>query len=197
MDINKIKEKLATPKETVVVEEVSYKQNYENPLYAPIKKPARNVMAAYQNANRYLDAIKEQLLINLHVPFFSNIIHELAHTMPQRFDKFGDILHEHHLIIPYPATFEYLIAEDFTVEDCFGSIYDSLQEIEDNLLAFIKVTEGTRLHSMACAAETLLQDITKEYTWLRIIEAQFKSSNSLTSWDKWVHVYWENKEHLI
>lgn len=68
---------------------------------------ARVVVSAYQNANRWLDSIKESILIDYNCPYFSKIVHNLAHTMPARFDKFGDILHTVNMKVPYPATSEY------------------------------------------------------------------------------------------
>jgi len=61
-------------------------------------------MEAYQNANKWLDTIKEYVYTDLSCVFFSSFIHELAHTMPERFDKFGDILHTLNIKVPYPAT---------------------------------------------------------------------------------------------
>jgi len=51
-----------------------------------------------------MDIIKEFLFTDMGCPFFSSYIHNLAHTMPVRFDKFGDILHTIDMKIPYPAT---------------------------------------------------------------------------------------------
>ena len=74
------------------------------PTANPVLSAAEQVMASYQNANKWLDSIKEFVLMDLGCVFFSNYIHNLAHTMPARFDKFGDILHTADIKVPYPAT---------------------------------------------------------------------------------------------
>ena len=51
--------------------------------------PIVSVMTAYQNANRWLDIVKEDLLINKGMVFFSNYIHDLAHTMPSAAEESG------------------------------------------------------------------------------------------------------------
>ena len=72
---------------------------YKNTEYEAIRDPARGVVAAYQDAARFLDTIKEWVYIETGMIHTSEFIHRMAHEMPKRFDRFGDILHERHLSI--------------------------------------------------------------------------------------------------
>ena len=154
------------------------------------------VMSAYQNANKWLDSVKEFIYTDLSCPFFSSFVHELAHTMPGRFDKFGDILHTMDIEIPYPTTLE-LDNELVTIDDAFAVIFGCLDSIKDNLNDFIKLTDE-EFHGMACSAEELLNDIEQEYPMLFRLRDKWNQCNGdLVDFDKFVAQYVEHKEDLL
>lgn len=154
------------------------------------------VMASYQNANKWLDSVKEFIYSDLSCPFFSSFVHELAHTMPGRFDKFGDILHTMNIEIPYPTTLE-LDNELTSVDDAFAIIFGCLDDIKNNLNNFIELTDKD-YHGMACSAEELLNDIESEYSMLFRLRDKWNQCNGdLVDFDKFVAQYVEHKEDLL
>lgn len=146
---------------------------------------ARIVMTAYQNANRWLDSIKESILIDYNCPYFSKIVHDLAHTMPVRFDSFGDILHTINLKVPYPSTEEYP-SEVKSIKGYINDIYSILDSIKESLLAFKKVVEGNPSTApMSIICDPLLSDIQEEYEYYIRVESQLPYYGSnLAHWDK-------------
>ena len=162
-----------------------------------VESSATGVMASYQNANKWLDIIKEELLMTHGCVFFSNHIHELAHTMPERFDKFGDILHTANMKVPYPAT-GYI---PFNLEDMnsiFNAIFEILDSINESLRDFIKINQDSKYHSMASVTEELLIDIDSEYTNLYRFQKAYHMSNSdIIKFDKWVSRYMREIDNLI
>lgn len=158
---------------------------------------ANNVMISYQNANKWLDIIKEYLLMDCGCVFFSNYVHNLAHSMPVRFDKFGDILHTIDMKVPYPATC-YIDAEPSSVDESFDKICAILDSISSSLYEFIVVAESSSYKAMAISAETLLEDIANEYTNLKRMRRAYIQSNADTiKFDKWVAQYVNNLGTLI
>ena len=81
--------------------------HYENPRFSPLRDAARRATAAYQNAARGLDTLKEWVLVEFGLVHTADAIHRLAHEQPKRFDVIGDILHQRHLMQEYPETPEY------------------------------------------------------------------------------------------
>lgn len=161
-----------------------------------LEKTANEVMCAYQDANKWLDSVKEAIYIKMNCPFFSSFVHNLAHTMPARFDKFGDILHTINMEIPYPATAE-IAEKPVTLDEAFDVIFDTLDEIKVALNAFIKCTDEEN-HGMACAAEACLNDIEGEYPMLYRLQAKAKECGEDTiSFDKFVGQYIEHKSDLL
>lgn len=154
--------------------------------------PIVSVMTAYQNANRWLDIVKEDLLINKGMVFFSNYIHDLAHTMPVRFDKFGDILHTRNILVPYPPTEDIPYSLN-SVSDIFDAIFKTVEAISDSLRRFIESTAGTPEHSMSCKAEDLLIDIDSEFENLYIMKKVFDTCQDPIEFDKWMYKYLENR----
>lgn len=146
------------------------------------------VMKSYQDANRWLDIIKEDLLINKGTFFFSEYIHNLAHTMPVRFDAFGDILHTANILVPYPPT------EDipYSLEDIptiFKAIFDILSRISKSLREFIEITGGTKYHSISCKSEELLIDIDTEFENLHRMRKAYDICQDPMKFDKYLHIY--------
>lgn len=158
---------------------------------------ATNVMASYQNANKWLDIIKEYLLMNCGCVFFSNYIHNLAHSMPVRFDKFGDILHTIDMKVPYPAT-AYIDSEPSSVEESFDKVCTILDNISSALVEFIGVSESNNYKAMSVSAEALLEDISNEYTNLkRMRRVLNQCEGDIVKFDKWVAQYLNNLGTLI
>lgn len=157
---------------------------------------ARDVMAAYQNANKWLDSVKEAIYTKMNCPFFSSFVHKLAHTMPERFDKFGDILHTVNIEIPYPATAE-IVKKPATIQESFTIIFEILDAIKNALNTFIKCTDE-QYHGMACAAEVCLNDIESEYPMLYRLQAKANECGDDTiTFDKFVGQYTEHKDELL
>lgn len=156
---------------------------------------ACSVIAAYQNATKWLDTIKEMIYHDYSCVFFSDYIHKLAHSMPEKFDKFGDILHTANIKIKYPDTRE-LDEVPNSPEEAFDVILDIFNAIKGSLNNFIKYVDDNN-HGMACATEELLMDIDKEYTPLfRMKKALENCNGDYASFDKWIHQYLENKDQL-
>lgn len=186
-----IKERLTESDIEVVVGETPSNE------HQALNTASRGVMSAYQNANRWLDTIKEDILINKGCPYFSNIVHQLAHTMPGRFDRFGDILHTKNLLIPYPATEEWRNALP-DMPSVFKAIYEILDQIQIELIAFKKCAEECSLLSMSIECDQLITDIASEYEFYYRIEKMLEyCGGNLTQWDKRVYEYWNNKSKLI
>lgn len=167
------------------------------PSVNPIISSAEKVMESYQNANKWLDSIKEYVLMELGCLFFSDYIHKLAHTMPVRFDKFGDILHTADIVVPYPAT-SAIANMPTDIPSTIDQIYSIVSAIRNSLLEFIKATQDTEGHALACSAEELLIDISKEYTNLyRMNRAYNNCNSSIIDFDKWVLEYLKYLDTLI
>lgn len=161
-----------------------------------LQTTSEQVMAAYQNANKWLDSTKEMVYTDLSCPFFSSWIHALAHTMPGRFDKFGDILHTVNMKIPYPATAG-IPKEPQNIDEVFDMIFLVLDNIKASLNAFIKCT-AEEYHGMSCAAETCLNDIESEYPMLYRLQKKWEQcNNNIVEFDKYVMQYVEHKDDLL
>lgn len=162
----------------------------------PIAVSTVKVMEAYQNANKWLDSIKEVLLMDLGCVFFSNYVHELAHTMPARFDKFGDILHMADMKVPYPATGA-IPNSPTNISESFRMIYEILNIISTSLRGCIKAAQDSDHHAIACAVEELLLDIEKENTHIHRMRRVFDSCGDALKFDTWVAQYISNLDKLI
>lgn len=162
---------------------------------SPIELSAEAVMTAYQNANKWLDSIKESIYTDMNSPFFSSFVHKLAHTMPERFDKFGDILHTCNIKVPYPATVA-IEREPADVGESIDMIFVILEEIKKSLNNFIQVTDVSN-HGMACAAETLLNDIESEYPMLYRLQGKWNQCHDTVEFDKYVMQYVDHKDDLV
>lgn len=161
-----------------------------------VTESAKAVMTAYQNANKWLDSVKEVIYTQDNCPFFASFVHELAHTMPERFDKFGDILHTVDMEIPYPETAE-IPQKPTSIINAFDTIFMVLDNIKSALNAFIKCTDE-EYHGMSCAAEACLNDIESEYPMLYRLQAKAKECGEDTvSFDKFVGQYVEHKDDLL
>lgn len=170
--------------------------NSENAANTDLETAAINVMAAYQNANRWLDSVKEAIYIKMNCPFFSSFVHELAHKMPQLFDEYGDILHTINMEIPYPATEEIEKKPD-NLNEAFIIIFNILDAIKKALNEFISYVDK-EYHGMACSAENCLNTIENEYPNLYRLQAKAKECGDDTvSFDKFVGQFVEHKDELL
>lgn len=158
--------------------------NYDNAVFASLREPAREVVAAYQTAARFLDTVQESLLIEHGMVFTAQLIHNLAHKMPKRFDKFGDMLHERHLMVEYPATPE-LVERIEEPEKGFEIVIGVLDDVQEALEKFRNAAETPMLRPMAIAAEDLMLKNSRDYTMILELWTMWDSSNSKTSFDSW------------
>lgn len=162
--------------------------SYDNPKFGVLRDPARAVIAAYQNANRFLDTVQEYALIEEGMPNLARAIHEQAHLYPTRFDKFAEMLHERHLMAEYPATPEMDWRTELnSLDDVFRCILSAMEEIQEALEAFYVVTDGRDFRPMALTAEDLMSENSADYT--RFLEMWARWDNeagSKTSFDSWV-----------
>lgn len=160
---------------------------WEKPLYAGLRDKARTVVGAYQNAARHLDALQEFVYIEIGLVHTAHKIHNLAHEMPKRFDAFGEMLHENHLMTEYPATPEFPnMYED--MDEVFDNIAGVLDEIQMALHAFREEAEkDARLLPMALVAEDLMVENSQSRTLFNEMWAMYDDTTvSATSFDNWV-----------
>lgn len=162
--------------------------SYDNPKFGVLRDPARAVIAAYQNANRFLDAIQEYCLIEEGMPNLASVIHNQAHLMPLRFDKFAEMLHERHLMAEYPATPEMDWREELHgLDDVFRCVLAAMEEIGEALEAFRAVTDGRDFRPMALFAEEAMLENSRDYTRFLAMWARWDNEGgSRTSFDSWV-----------
>ena len=165
---------------------VSEIYNYENADFAPLRDPMRGVIAAYQDAARFLDTVQENVYINMGMIHTSRVIHDLAHEMPKRFDEFGDALHEQHLMVEYPATNE--LAEDIKeLDEAFAIVVEVLNNVGAALERFREVTDNARFRPLALKAEEMMMKNSADYTRILEMWAMWENGkSSATSFDNWV-----------
>lgn len=161
--------------------------NFDNPIYAPLRNPSREVIKAYQDANRYFDTTQEYVYIEQGMKYLSKIIHEQAHEFPKRFDSFIDMLHERHLMGEYPSTEELNWKEELKeLDDVFDIVIRVFDNIQEALEKFHEVTDNANFRPMALYTEELMAQNSKDYT--KFLELAFRWQNdggSKTSFDSW------------
>lgn len=164
---------------------------YGNPFYAPIRDPARAVIAAYQTANRFLDTAQEYAYIEEGMPNLAAAIHRQAHKYPLRFDDFADMLHERHLMAEYPATPELDWREELkSVNDVFALVLRVMDSIHEALEGFRNATDNGGFREMALKAEELMLQNSQDCT--KFLEAWARwdtDGGSKTSFDSWCREY--------
>lgn len=160
---------------------------FDNPKYAPLRNPAREVIGAYQTANRFLDTTQEVLYIEYGMKYLSRLVHNLAHEMPKRFDKFGDMLHERHLMTEYASTPELDWREELkSVDDCFAMVIRVLESVQEALEKFHVVTDNAEFRPMALKTEEFMLQISEDYTMFLQLWKRFNvEKGSLTSFDSY------------
>lgn len=167
------------------------KFTFANPEFSELRDPARAVIGAYQQANRFLDTAQEWVLIEAGMPNLAAVIHEQAHLMPPRFDKFVEMLHERHLMAEYPATAEMDWEEELhDLDDVFRCVIDAMEDIQDALEEFHAVTDNAKFRPMALFTEELMAENSADYTkFLQMWARWDNDGGSKTSFDSWVRHY--------
>lgn len=173
------------------------KLGYDIPPYDKVKAPARAVSKAYLDGNRYLDTCKEVVYINFGMPHFSEIIHEQAHKYLETLDKFGDMLHERHLMQEYPATEELDWEAEFTedIESVFEFVLAVLESVQKALEEFRSATDDASLRAMSLTAEELIVENSRDYTkFMELWGRASRDKGSLTSFDNYCVKFLNCKE---
>lgn len=165
--------------------------NFDNPKYAVLRNASRNVIKAYQDANRWMDTTQEYVYIEQGMPNFARIIHNQAHEYPKLFDEFVDMLHERHLMGEYPATEELNWREELkSVEDVFGLIIRIFEHINEALEDFHKATDNAEFRAMALKTEEFMLKNSQTYTvFLELANRWDDDRGSKTSFDSWCEEY--------
>ena len=165
--------------------------NFDNPTYAVLREPSRGVIKAYQDANRFFDTTQEYVYIEQGMRYLARIIHNEAHEFPKRFDNFVDMLHERHLMGEYPETAELLWKEELKdLDDVFNLLIKVLDNIQEALENFHKVTDNEKFRPMALKVEEMMLENSGVYTkflelWVRWNE----EGGSKTSFDSYCAKY--------
>ena len=164
---------------------------YDDPRFAPLRDAARGATAAYQNAARGLDTLKEWVLVEFGLVHASDAIHALAHAQPKRFDVIGDILHQRHLMQEYPETPEYR-ARPADLDGVFAEIIRMLDEIETALRECVRVSDELGLFPLGRAFETLQMENSESYEkFLYAWQMYDATDSSATSYDSWMRALFE------
>lgn len=128
--------------------------SYQNPRFAPLREPMRNLIGAWGNAEKWFATLKEWPLIEMGMPHFSDIVHKLEHIQPERLDVWADAYRPWHLPLEYPATPE--LAEEITDMDrlfevCIGIV----DEVDVAMSKVIHAFEDGEFDSLAQVTENL------------------------------------------
>lgn len=158
--------------------------NYDSPEYEQLRRPARDVIAAYQDANRFLDTVQEWIYIESAMPKAARVIHNLAHEQPKRFDRFSDMLHERHLMAEYPPTPE-LREEIREMDDAFAVVISALDRIQTALVEFRATAERSGQLPMALYAEEAMVENSASYTRVLEMWNLWDTGVSASSFDNW------------
>lgn len=161
--------------------------NFDNPKFAGLHEPSRDVIRFYQNANRFYDTIQEYVYIEQGMKYCSQLIHKQAHRFPQRFDVFVDMLHERHLMGEYAETPEMNWREELKdMDDVFSVLIGVLENIQEALEKFHAVTDNADFRPMALKTEELMTQNSADYTkWLELWYRWDNDGGSKTSFDGW------------
>ena len=161
--------------------------NFDNPKFAELREPMRDVIRMYQNANRWFDTTQEYVYIKQGMIYLSEIIHRQAHEFPKRFDAFGDMLHENHLMAEYPGTDELDWRESLkSLDDVFELIMQIFDGINAALEKFRKATDTPDFRAMSLKTEELmLENSTEGKMFLELWFRWANDGGSKTSFDGW------------
>lgn len=160
--------------------------SYDNPRFSALREAARRATAAYQNAARGLDTLKEWVLVEFGLVHTAEAIHTLAHEQPKRFDAIGDILHQRHLMQEYPETEEYRQRPE-DLNGVFGAVIGLLEEIEASLKDCVYEAESANLYPLARAFENLQMENSASYERMLCAWQMYdRTDGSADSFDSWM-----------
>lgn len=162
-----------------------------NSRFAVLRQPAREVNAAYSDANKWLDTLKEYVYIEMGMPHLSDFIHAYAHKQLARLDTFGDLLHERHLMQVYPTTEELDIYGEMGNGDDLDNVFEllirCLEHVNEALEAFHVATDTGEFRAMALKTEELMLDNSRDYTEVLALWARWdEDGGSKTTFDNYV-----------
>ncbi len=166
---------------------------WNNPNFTAIKEPMRGVMKAYGNAEKWFADIKDRLLADMGMVFLSNAVHHLEHVQPERIDLFAEIPHDYHLRLPYPGTPELDEEFDDDLDRVFEVCVQIVDEINEALGAFIRVTADGEFNALSLKAEEL--QILNTDDRRKLLEAWAMWDNggmSRASFDSWCRRLFES-----
>lgn len=160
--------------------------SYDNAAYAPLRDAARRATAAYQDAARGMDTLKEWVLIEFGLVHTAEAIHRLAHLQPQRFDAVGDILHQRHLMQEYPETGEYRERPE-DMDGVFAEVIRFLGVIEKALKECVRVSDELELYPLGRAFENLQMQNSESYEkFLYAWQMYDETDAGAASFDDWM-----------
>ena len=159
--------------------------SYDNPVYKPLREPARAVTSAFSNANKWLDTVQEGIYIETGMKHTANAIHGIAHKMLAWLDVFSDLLHERHLMTEYPQT-EEIDTEVRDMDATFELIVDILDSVQEGLEAFHAATDNGKFRPMCLKIEELMLLNSAEYTKVLDMWKMWDMGVGESSFDNWV-----------
>lgn len=103
--------------------------------YDVMANALRDLMGDLGRAEKWLADIKDRVLIDFGMPFLSDVIHKMEHVMPEYVDELGDVVHQYHIVLPYPATpeFDIDLNDDLNrvIETCVALLDDNEQRFKE------------------------------------------------------------------
>ena len=125
--------------------------------------------------------------------FLSNAVHHLEHVQPERIDLFAEIPHDYHLRLPYPGTPELDEEFDDDLDRVCEVCVQIVDEINEALGAFIRVTADGEFNALSLKAEEL--QILNTDDRKKLLEAWAMWDNggmSRASFDSWCRRLFES-----
>lgn len=159
--------------------------NWENPAFAPLHDPMRNVMAAYGNAEKFFAAIKEVVWYKFSMIYTMDLIHRLEHLQPEKVDAFKGYISTIGLPVEYPATPE-LGEELGDMDKVFEVCVNIVDEIDNALFAFIQAADKAGFRPIGRNVEQLQMENYARKTKLLEAWNMYDQSASPTTFDNWV-----------
>lgn len=169
--------------------------SWDNPRFAPLKQPVRQVMEAYGNAEKWFADIKDRVLCDMGMPFLSDAIHKLEHVQPERVDQFAEIPHDYHLRLPYPGTPELDEAFRNDLDRVFEVCVTIVDSVDEALGDFIRKTADGEFNALSLKAEELQVVNTDDRR--KLLEAWAMWDNgemSRATFDSWCREHFEGGE---
>ena len=164
--------------------------NYDNPKFAGLRQPMRDVMGAYGNAERFFADIKEKTWLNFGLKYLTLEIHALEHIQPERVDIFKDILAQVGLPVEYPAVPE--LSEELTdIDKVFEVCIGIIDEIDESIERFVKYASDNGFGALARQAEQLQIDNSFDKALLLEAWNMFPNAGCLATFDLWCEELFE------